>query len=64
MFIKFLCFACGHKLKASPALAGKRARCTRCSQTVVVPRPHVTGSIIVTPVPLLKGGAANNVFCV
>jgi hypothetical protein len=40
MFIRFLCICCGHKLKAPPDLAGKRARCTRCSQAVVVPRPE------------------------
>jgi hypothetical protein len=39
MFIKFLCDGCGHKLKAPPALAGKHAKCTRCSKAVVVPLP-------------------------
>jgi hypothetical protein len=37
MFIKFYCYACGHKLKAPGELAGRRARCTRCLQTIVVP---------------------------
>ena len=39
MFIKFLCDCCGHKLKAPPGLAGKQAKCTRCSKAVVVPLP-------------------------
>jgi hypothetical protein len=37
MSIKFLCAGCGHKLKAPQALIGKRVRCTRCEQTMVVP---------------------------
>jgi hypothetical protein len=41
MFIRFLCICCGHKLKAPPELAGKRARCTRCSHSVTVPGAEV-----------------------
>jgi hypothetical protein len=40
MFIKFRCCHCGHKLKALPALAGERAKCSRCSQTILVPPPE------------------------
>jgi hypothetical protein len=40
MFIKFLCISCGHKLKAAMELAGKRARCTRCSRSVTIPGPE------------------------
>jgi hypothetical protein len=34
--ITFTC-VCGHRLKASPELAGKRAKCPKCGQVVVVP---------------------------
>lgn len=37
MSIKYLCPACGHKLRADAALAGMRARCTRCKQVATVP---------------------------
>jgi DNA-directed RNA polymerase subunit RPC12/RpoP len=40
MFIKFHCCHCGHKLKALLALAGERAKCSRCSQTILVPPPE------------------------
>jgi hypothetical protein len=46
MFIKFHCCHCGHKLKALPALAGERAKCSRCSQTILVPPPEAI------PVPI------------
>jgi hypothetical protein len=41
MTIKFVCQQCGHKLKADDELAGKRVRCTRCSQVAIVPAPNV-----------------------
>jgi hypothetical protein len=45
MFIKFLCVSCGHKLKADAKLAGKRARCTRCSRSVTIPGPEANQGI-------------------
>jgi hypothetical protein len=35
--ISFACAACGTKLKATAALAGKRVKCSHCAQAVVVP---------------------------
>ena len=35
--VKFLCDKCGHKLKASPDLAGQRCKCVRCGQVLTVP---------------------------
>jgi hypothetical protein len=56
MAIRFLCFVCGHRLKAPPDLAGKRAKCTRCSHVVVVPMLEAT---LVPP----ARASANEVFC-
>ena len=42
MSIKFLCPGCRHKLRAADGLTGKRVRCRRCSQTMVVPVPEAT----------------------
>jgi hypothetical protein len=44
MTIKFPCCSCGNKLKAPPALAGRRAKCPRCSHVVAVPRPKADQS--------------------
>jgi hypothetical protein len=60
MFIKFLCDCCGHKLKAPPALAGRRAQCTHCSKAVLVPLPvaiPVTQNTSETPVSAICGPA-------
>ena len=35
--VKFLCDNCGHKLKASPDLAGQRCKCSRCGRALTVP---------------------------
>jgi HEAT repeat protein len=35
--VKFPCDNCGHRLKASPDLAGRRCKCTRCGQVMTVP---------------------------
>jgi hypothetical protein len=35
--VKFPCDNCGHRLKASPDLAGRRCKCTRCGQVLTVP---------------------------
>jgi hypothetical protein len=67
MFIKFHCCFCGHKLKALPALAGTRARCSRCSQAVLVPPPEAIpvadgGRIPQPVVTRLPSGAVPSVF--
>jgi hypothetical protein len=56
MAIRFLCFVCGHRLKAATGLAGKRAKCTRCSHVVVVP---MVEAALVPPVRT----SASEVFC-
>jgi hypothetical protein len=35
--VSFPCSVCGRRLKAKPALAGKKVKCTQCGNAVVVP---------------------------
>ncbi|MFN3485684.1 MAG: hypothetical protein ACK44W_09400, partial [Planctomycetota bacterium] len=33
------CFGCGHVIRVPAALAGKKARCPRCTNTIAIPEP-------------------------
>ena len=39
-FVAFACAGCGKKLRAAPALAGKKVKCSQCGQPVLVPVPQ------------------------
>ena len=56
MKIRFSCCSCGHKLKAMPAMAGRRGKCPRCAKTVRVPR---LGAPAVLPTAIPPGVAPN-----
>ncbi len=41
--IPFACPACGHNLKVKAELAGKKGKCPKCGELVLVPGPAVAG---------------------
>jgi hypothetical protein len=46
------CFGCGHEVKVPSALGGKKARCPKCTNTIVIPTPSDTGEILVSDADL------------
>src|SRR5437867_2911973 len=58
MSIKFHCCFCGHKLRAAPAMAGRRAKCPQCSKVVAVPQPDTNHVIEVGRIPRPAATAA------
>ena len=42
------CFGCGHIVKVPSALGGKKARCPKCTNTIVIPALSETSDEIVT----------------
>jgi hypothetical protein len=42
------CFGCGHVVKVPSALGGKKARCPKCTNTIVIPALSETSDEIVT----------------
>lgn len=52
MLFRFSCPHCGKSLKADPAHAGRRARCSGCGASIVVPQPESAGK----PPPAPPGG--------
>src|SRR5687767_15195291 len=42
------CFGCGHIVKVPSALGGKKARCPKCTNTIVIPALAETSDEIVT----------------
>lgn len=47
--IVFACASCGRKMRVATDLAGKRARCPKCSQLTLIPEPATASSAVSAP---------------